>query len=227
MNLKLSLLIALCLAVAACAPVQTSPTLVPPSPVPTTVQPSPPATPADITKYQIVPEQSEARYRVREQLARLNFPSDAVGSTKAITGTVAVDSKGNMVPEASLFQVDLSSLRSDEGRRDNFIRQNTLDTAKYPYARFVPKEIKGLPSPLPTSGQVSFQLIGDLTLRDVTRSVTWDVTANLQGDQVKGQAKTTFTFADFKLSKPTVMVVLSVDDNINLEVDFTLQRLKQ
>jgi hypothetical protein len=36
----------------------------------------------------VLPEKSEARYRVREQLVGVSLPSDAVGVTKAITGTI-------------------------------------------------------------------------------------------------------------------------------------------
>ncbi len=193
---------------------------------PTSIAPSAPTTDnqGQAILYRIVPEQSEVRYRVREQLARLNFPTDAVGSTRAISGTLALDPQGKLLPEHSSFEVDLSTLKSDEGRRDNFLRQNTLETARYPHARFVPKAVDGLPVPLPDAGAVTFKLTGDLTIKDVTKPVTWDVTATVQGDQVTGHATTKFTFADFRLEKPTVMVVLTVDDTINLEVDFTLQK---
>jgi len=36
----------------------------------------------------LVPGDNQATYRVREQLARLSFPSDAVGSTTNVTGTI-------------------------------------------------------------------------------------------------------------------------------------------
>lgn len=225
MTSRLAFLLTIVAVAAACAPAPTPTATISPPASTTAVTPTPSAQQQGVTKYRIVPEQSEVRYRVREQLARLNFPSDAIGSTRTISGTIVVDSQGNIVPEASGFQVDLSTLKSDEGRRDNFIRQNTLDTVRYPFAKFAPREIKGLTGPPPSSGQITFQLIGDLTIKDVTKPVTWDVTADITGNQVKGQAKTSFTFAEFNLSKPTVMVVLSVDDTINLELDFTLERV--
>ncbi len=236
MKLAMRILLVTVLLASACGPAQAPNTPAPtttttsetrPAPSPNAANAPTASAPSGTVKYRTVPDQNEARYRVREQLARLNFPTDAVGATKAVSGTIAIDSNGNVVPDLSQFQVDLSTLRSDEGRRDNFIRQNTLDTATYRYAKFVPKEVKGLPSPPPSTGQVGFQLVGDLTIRDVTRTVTWDVSANLQADSATGQAKTSFTFADFNLTKPTVMVVLSVDDTINLEVDFTLQKVAQ
>ena len=41
--------------------------------------------PTKPAKLEIV-EGSKARYKVREQLAGINFPSDAVGTTEAVTG---------------------------------------------------------------------------------------------------------------------------------------------
>ncbi len=192
-----------------------------PAPTPTAV-PSDAAAGGRIT-YVVIAEESEARYRVREQLVGVNLPSDAVGTTRAITGVLVLE--GNrVVSEASRFQVDLRTLTSDQARRDNFIRRNTLQADRYPYAVFVPREIQGLPSPLPTSGEHAFRLIGDLTIREATRPVTWEVIARVEGDRVIAQARTQFTFADFGLEPPRVPVVLSVDETIRLEVDAVLQR---
>ncbi len=171
---------------------------------------------------EVVPTASEARYRVREQLAGFNFPNDAVGTTQSVSGTIALDGEGRPAP-GSRFTVDLRSLRSDEERRDNYLRERTLATATFPYAEFVPREIRGLPFPLPGAGRVTVQLLGDLTIRGVTRPTTWEGTVEFSGGTVRLQARTAFTFAEFALTQPRVMRVLSIEDKIRLEVDFTLR----
>src|SRR5512143_1159562 len=45
----------------------------------------------------LVAGQNSASYRVREQLARLSFPSDAVGTTKAVSGQVVANADGSIV----------------------------------------------------------------------------------------------------------------------------------
>lgn len=175
-------------------------------------------------RFVLVPDGTQARYRVREQLARLSFPSDAVGTTNAVSGQVVVNSDGTVVREQSKIVVDLRTLQSDESRRDNFIRNNTLQTNQFPTAEFVPTAVQGLASPLPTSGEGKFQLGGDLTIHGVTRPVTWDVTARLNGQDLTGTATTSFKFEDFGMSVPRAFVVLSVDDNIRLELDFHFVR---
>lgn len=179
---------------------------------------------AGVLRYSVVADRSEARYRVREQLVGINFPNDAVGTTNVIDGGITLDAQGRVAPSDSRFTVDLRSLRSDEPRRDNYIRRNTLETERYPTAVFVPVELRGLPFPFPSTGSASFQLVGDLTIRDVARRTTWDATASFAGPDVNVRARTAFRFEDFGLRVPRVSVVLSVADNIQLETDLLLRR---
>ncbi len=181
----------------------------------------------DTVNLVVVPGQSKAAYRVREQLARLSFPSDAVGTTTGITGTIVGKTDGTIVSSGSKFTVDLSTLKSDSGMRDNFLRRSVLDTAHYQYATFVPTDAPGLPTSLPASGQATFKLDGNLTIKDVTKPVTWDVTCQAQGNaptQATCQATTSFTFEYFNLEQPSVATVLSIQDHIALEVDVVLQK---
>ncbi len=175
-------------------------------------------------RYSVVAERSEARYRVREQLAGVSFPNDAVGTTSVIEGGISLDPQGRVLPGDSRFTVDLRTLRSDEARRDNYIRRNTLETDRYPTVVFVPIELRGLRLPPPQTGTVSFELVGDLTVRDATRRITWEATAAFNGQDATVRAQTAFRFADFGLRVPRVAVVLSVEDNIRLETDLLLRR---
>lgn len=180
--------------------------------------------PGTLLRYGVVAEQSEVRYRVREQLVNVRFPNDAVGTTRAIEGGITLDPQGRVIPNESRFTIDLRTLRSDEPRRDNYIRRNTLETDRYPTIAFVPTEARGLRVPLPATGTASFELIGDLTVRDVTHRTTWEATATFNGDEASVRAKTAFRFGDFGLRIPRVSVVLSVEDNIRLEADLLLRR---
>ncbi len=160
-----------------------------------------------------------ARYVIGEQLANRDLPNDAIGETSNVTGSIVFDAEGNVVPGESTLVVDVSTLESDSGRRDNFLRGNTLQTATYPEATLVVNEAVGLPWPLPESGEAAFTLVGDFTVRDVTKEVTWNVTAQF-GPEITGQAATVFTFDYFEMSKPRLAFILSLDDEIKLEIDF-------
>lgn len=167
-------------------------------------------------------EGNRARYRVREQLAGLQFPNDAVGETEAIEGALVLEADGRVVREESRFMVNLTTLKSDKSRRDGYVQRNTLKTAEFPTAIFVPTAVHNLPLPLPTSGEVTLRLEGELTLHGVTRPTVWDVTLRAEGKEFTGRAATQFDFATFGLTVPRVASVLSIVDEIRLEYDLRL-----
>ena len=177
---------------------------------------------AEAVRYVVAPTGNEARYRVREQLAGFDLPKDAVGATKAVTGQIVVGADGKVVKDSSKFVVKLSEMKSDQTRRDNFLRRSTLETTKYPDAELVPVALEGLLLPIQPGSSQTFSVRGDLTVRGVTRPTTWQVTARAEGSDVVGTAATAFTFKDFGLEQPRVPVVLSVADTIRLEYDFRL-----
>lgn len=238
--------LALGISLAACSPAGTPvpatasppPTSAPTAlPVPTATVPSPSATPAEAAtpttqvttttagnlRLVLAADGNEARYLVREQLASLQSPNDAIGATQDVTGVLVLTPDGAVVSEESRFTVDLRTLRSDSSLRDGFIQRSTLETGQYPTAEFVPAEAIGLPAPLPTSGQVAFQLVGELTVHGATRPSTWEVTAQIvDGRELVGQATTNFTFSDFGMTTPSVARVLSIEETIRLEYDFHL-----
>lgn len=182
-----------------------------------------PTAPTSPTRLDIV-DGSTASYRVQEQLAGVNFPNDAVGTTPSVMGTLVINPDGSVDSAQSKLTIDLRNLKSDQDMRDGYIQKRTLETDKFPFAEFIPKRVQGLSSPLPTMGQTGFQLTGDLTIHGTTNEVTWTGIATFNKGQVAGRATTNFTFATFGLMKPTLARLLSVDDKIQLEVVFKFKR---
>lgn len=171
-------------------------------------------------RYVVAPSGNEARYRVREQLAGFDLPKDAIGTTQDITGRILIGPDGKVVKDSSKVIVQLSVLKSDQSRRDNFLRRNTLETSKFPKAELIPVALEGVLIPIAPGSSQTFSVRGDLTVHGVTRPTTWQVTARGEGNDVIGTAATAFTFKDFGLEQPRVPVVLSVADTIRLEYDF-------
>jgi polyisoprenoid-binding protein YceI len=170
--------------------------------------------------YIVAPDGNEARYRVREQLAGFDLPKDAIGATKDIKGRIVIGPDGKVVKESSKLTIELSTLKSDQSRRDNFLRRSTLETSKYPQAELVPVALEGLLMPIAPGSSQTFSVRGDLTVHGATHPTTWQVTARAEGNGIVGTATTAFTFKDFGLEQPRVPVVLSVADTIRLEYDF-------
>ena len=193
------------------------------TPVPPTEAPAP--TPADSGAGGPVftlDEGTIARYKVEEVLASTGFKI-ATGETTDVSGAVVFDADGNVVADESRIAVQAATLRTDSDRRDGYVRGRTLETDTWPEVVFVPKSFDGLPAPISdASGPAEFTITGDLTVRDQTREVTWDAAAEFARDgAVTGSASVEFTFDDFGMDKPRVAIVVSVEDTILLELDFT------
>jgi polyisoprenoid-binding protein YceI len=169
----------------------------------------------------IDPSVSQASYTAHEQLVGRTLPSDAVGTSKSVSGSLVLGSDGAVLADQSKISVDLSKLQSNESRRDNWIKNDTIQTSRFPMATFVPREVQGLPIPLPTSGEAKFQLLGDLTVHGVTKPVTWQVTAQFADGAVTGNATTNVKITDFGMTPPKVGPVLSIEDALTLELAFS------
>ena len=185
--------------------------------------PSPTGSPVPVTtaaptfRFNADPESSLVTIRVREQLAGFTSMSDAVLTTSAISGVVGLTRDGRITAD-SVLRVDLSTIASDEARRDNYVKQETLNVARYPTAELTVIGTYGLPQPLPASGEWKFTLVTSMTVHDTTHEVTWDVTGQRVGRELRATARTTVHFGDFGLQRPSVAAVLSVQDEIRLEV---------
>ena len=162
-----------------------------------------------------------ARYKVEEVLANTGFKV-ATGETLDVAGSIAFDADGHVVADASRIAVQAATLRTDSNRRDGYVRNRTLLTDTWPEVVFVPTLLDGFPTSITdANGSVEFTITGDLTVRDQTREVTWNAMAEFPGDgTATGFASVVFTFEEFGMDKPRVAIVVSVEDEILLELDF-------
>jgi polyisoprenoid-binding protein YceI len=161
---------------------------------------------------------SQAGYRVREQLASLPAPNDAVGRTSAVTGTLTLtqSASGYSVTAAS-FSVDVSKLSSDQARRDQRIHSQGLESDRYPTATFRLATPIVLPSDA-TSGQtINVSATGALTLHGVTKTVTIPMAARLTGSKIELVGSINFPFSQFGMTAPSIGGFVSVQDNATME----------
>lgn len=168
---------------------------------------------------------SKAVVRVNEQLADRTLPNDAVLTSEKVTGAFTLNPDGTFA-SSSKIAVDLSALSSDSRQRDNFIKDNTLQTRRFPEAVFVPVRATGLVLPLAASGDMTFKLTGQMTIRGVTKELTFDVKAARSGGDLTATATVApaFQFSTFGMDQPRVFSVLSIKDEIRLEVVLTAKQ---
>ena len=189
-----------------------------------TEAPAPPS--GDLAGTWAVGDGSIAGYRVREKLAALPAPSDAVGRTGAITGrfTLTEDGGAYKVDKAE-FTVDVSQLKSDESRRDNRIRTTGLETDKFPQATYALTGPINIPADAADGKAVTVQSEGDLTLHGATKKVSIPLQVQRDGAQIKIVGNYEFGWADFGMTPPSVASFVTVTGSPKLE--FSLLMSKQ
>ena len=137
-------------------------------------------------------------YRVEEVL--FGQSTEGVGRTSEVEGTLVVD--GTEISEVDLT-VDMTSVTSDSTQRDGQFNGRIMDTATHPTATFVLTEPIDLGT-VPADGEtVTASATGDLTLRGVTKSVTFDVEAQRAGSTISVQGAIPISFADFEIDNPS------------------------
>jgi polyisoprenoid-binding protein YceI len=169
--------------------------------------------------YRIDADQSEARYEVGETFFQGNRFAVAIGRTKGIAGDVLVDFANPANSQIGTIVIDVSQLTSDEGRRDNYIRNNALQSSQYPQATFVPTQIEGIPASVSPGDTLTLKVTGDLTVKETTRPVTFDVTLTAGRDKVTGSAVTEILLSDFDAG-PIQLAMLQTEDKAKLAFDF-------
>ncbi len=164
-------------------------------------------------------------YRVRERLASLSADSDAVGRTNGITGTAAIAASGGAlsVTDAS-FSVDMTSLASDKQMRDNRLRNDGIQTDRFPTSTFKLTQPVALPATATTGAVVDVTLHGDLTLHGVTKTVDIPAQARVSGNVIQVAGSLTFPFSDYDINPPNIGGFVSVGDSGTLEFQVNLTK---
>ena len=162
---------------------------------------------------------SKAIIRVNEQLADRTLPNDAVLASDKVSGEFTILPDGSFAATSKIV-VDLDALESDNDLRDNTVKSQVLNTRRFPQAIFVPTKAEGLQVPLPSSGEQSFKLVGQMTIRGVTKELVFDVQATHAAADLKATAHVApaFQFGTFGMTQPRVFSVISIKDEIRLEV---------
>ena len=186
--------------------------------------------PTGLRTYVIVPEESSASYIAEEEffglaLGKYGIPEglvDTVGTTQAIEGQFQFnwDDLGSPLGE-NTFTVDLSTLESNQGLRDSWLRDEGPQFGTYPTANFVAESLEGAPDSYTMGEEVNFQLVGQLTIRETTKRATFDVTATLDNNTVTGTATAALTMSDFGITPPDFANTLTVADEFQVRVEFT------
>jgi polyisoprenoid-binding protein YceI len=158
-------------------------------------------------------------YRVRERLGSISAPNDVVGRSPAVSGTATI--AGGVLTAAEVT-VDMTRLRTDVEPRDGRMREEGLETLRFPTASF------RLDRPVPlgdVSGArvVELRLPGTLTLHGVAKPLEFPVQARWDGPSIQVAGSARIRRADFGLEVPN-LVGYRIEDTGVVELELTLVR---
>lgn len=152
--------------------------------------------------------------------------SEVDGSFKLFDGTME-HTKPDYSDAKITFTVDVNSIDTDNENRDNHLKgEDFFNAAKFPQMKFESTSFKPL-------GGNKYKLDGNLTIRDVTKPVTFDVTyggtINTQrGAKAGFKAKATINRFDFglKWDRATETGGLVVGKEVEINVNAQLNEAK-
>jgi polyisoprenoid-binding protein YceI len=176
------------------------------------------ATQPSATVYELA--NSEARFVIDEVLR--GSPYTVVGTTDQVAGQLALNLEDPSTAELGTILINARDLQTDDTSRNRALGNQILNTSQYEYVSFTPTALSGLASTFEVGQPITFQLTGDLTIKDVTKPATFDVTVTpTSNGALEGTASTSIQYADWGVMIPSVPFVASVDDEVTLELAFT------
>lgn len=141
-----------------------------------------------MTKFNLDTAHSTIDFSVKHMMvskvkgAFTNFTADLEGNTEDLTGATIS------------FDIDVKSINSNNVDRDNHLRSGDFfDTETYPSIKFVATDIK-------KKDDGEYDVTGDLTIKDVTKPVTFDVEYGGKGTNPWGQEVVAFS-AESKVNR--------------------------
>ena len=153
--------------------------------------------------------------------------SEVEGSFKLFDGMME-NTKGDLSDAKVSFTVDVNSIDTDNEKRDGHLKGDDFFSAeKYPQMKFTSTSMKAV-------GENKYKLAGDLTIRDVTKPVEFDVTyggsvAAMGTTKIGFKAQTTINRFDYNLKwdKATEGGGLVVSKEVNILVNVELNKVKE
>ena len=161
---------------------------------------------------------SFAGFRIKEELVGVGGKT-VVGRTPNVTGALVIGEKLiNSEPGRPLITVDMASLMTDNPARDNALRNQAIETAKFPIAIFEINEPIDFTNETDLAAGFTQEITGLLTIHGVSREETVTVSASFNGNTILifGELGP-IMLSDYDIEKPRSAVVLSVEDNASME----------
>ncbi|MBK7981367.1 MAG: YceI family protein [Ignavibacteriae bacterium] len=120
------------------------------------------------------------------------------------------------------FEVDLRTLDTGIGLRNRHMRENYLETEKYPMAVYEGKIVR---SEKITENKYKVFVNGEINIHGVTRKQNVEGTVEIIGDEIIISTNFIVKLSDHKIEVPSLMF-MKIDENMDLRLNFNLEKAK-
>lgn len=166
--------------------------------------------------------QSEASFQIDEVLR--GSPNTVLGTTSEVAGQIRFDPADLSTLEFSQVVINARTFDTGSRLRDRAIRGPIiLNSAQDEFELIIltSASANGLDGQANPGDALSFTVTGDLTIQSTTKSVTFDVVAELVDTQtIRGTAEAIVSRAEFGIGIPSVPIVADVGDDVLIRLDF-------
>lgn len=172
------------------------------------------------TVYRIDPTASSLTYEIQEEFAGRDT-STATGVTNGIAGDIAIDPTDLSATRIEEIVANVEQFHSDNNLRDARLRQDFLESSRYPLITVSDVEIDGLEGELVEGEPQDFTITAAVTVKDETVETTFDATAELTDGALTATATTTAKLSRFGAGPIRIAGLVSTSDDVTLTLELT------
>lgn len=180
---------------------------------------------------ELPPLQDTARprtvYRLDETTSLVRFEAkafmhDFTGKTSKLRGIIRLGDLDRLTDAEACVAIDAASLETGIATRDGIMRDDHLETAKFPTIGFV---LTGVEAVSRQSAVWNFTARGTLSLHGISREILFPVRARQTGETLRLTAQMPLKMTDYRIRIPKFLF-FTVENQVVVAFDLTARRIQ-
>ena len=172
-------------------------------------------------------DQAEVTYTAHEQITKkeiqdllriVGIENTAFGRTSQVSGEV--DLSRDLSISRMQVTANLRTLTSNSTLRDDRIRNEFLESNRYPSAIFSAVGVPTAAGAYAPGQEIAFAVPGRLTVREITNGFTLNVKGNLSGATLSGSGSGSLQMKDYGFDPPAIAGAIQVQEGLLIGVSF-------
>jgi polyisoprenoid-binding protein YceI len=177
-------------------------------------------------------------YQIDQSASRLSFSvmatvrgtsTNVIGETNQVTGELVINFENPEASQLGTIRINARSLTTAEEFTNRALRSQILQSSEdeFEFIVFTPTQLNGLPQSIAIGETYSFEILGDLTILNISNPVSFATEVSIEGDSViSGTATATVLYSDWDISIPNIPNVPELSDEVTLSIEFVARAVE-